>query len=457
MNLDAGVAPFLGSRSSELSVARVIELDSIALIGDRLSRVASRGLVTRGNGCAPGDAARNGGGEVVILGGSLASAQRMTINVDSHTAIIPAGVTLDAALRTLLHQGWFLPVSPDTRQMTIGGALATDVAGTNHLSRGTLATHVNAMWIVNGQGELLTLRPGDATADMFWASVGGLGLTGVITAVELSVIPVTSAWVDVASRRYGNLPDVLDALMQPHAANSYVSAWIDTAAPTKAFGRGVVSTARLAHVSELPHIRQRDALELGAVGRVSTNRWNIRSAMNNWTVRALNEARFRAASPAGGQELRPISDHLHSRDSTASLSRTYGKRGSVRYQMCIPLDRIDVIAEALLLLAEPGRQCLWASVQRLGHPNPAPLSFAQEGWSVDLEYPADIPELGRILDDVDESVLAAGGRVNLAKDGRIRPQLIDQFYPQLPRWRAIRNTMDPHGKFTSDLARRLAL
>ncbi len=125
--------------------------------------------------------------------------------------------------------------------------------------------------------------------------------------------------------------------------------------------------------------------------------------------------------------------------------------------MCVPAASADVIGRALGVLAEPGRQCLWAVVQRFGAGNPAPLSFPVGGWALDLEFPADLPELGRLLDDVDELVLHAGGRVNLAKDARIRPQLIDQFYPRISHWQTVRHQMDPHGRFASDMARRLSL
>ncbi len=451
------VAELSGFGDNGSSVARLVELDCVQILADRISRATPRGLIVCGAGQAHGDCTQNGGGDVVTLGGQLAAAESITIDPDSYTAVVPAGVTLAAAARRLLHHGWFLPVSPDSRRMTIGAAIAADVAATNHSTRGSFADHINAIWVIDGRGELQALRPHDDTAEYFWSTVGGLGLTGVVTAAEVSLIPVSSAWMSVETRRHSCLGDVMAALVEPDDRAGYRSAWLDTTARGKSFGRGVVSGAAHARVTDLPPMRQADALDLGPAYCGAINRLRFGSVINRWTVRAFNEARFRSAPAHRRIELQPISNQLHSRDSTAHRRDTYGKRGSVHYQMCVPDDEADAIGAALMLLAEPGRVCLWALLSRFGPGNPAPLSFAAPGWSIDLEFPADLPDLGRTLDDVDELVVAAGGRVNLAKDARLRPQLVTRMYPEIPRWRAVRNQMDPDAKFASDLARRLSL
>lgn len=436
----------------------------------------TRGVVARGGGSASGDSARNGGGRVITLSGPLTSTRSLRLDWESRTATVMGGARLRDLIPQLLRQGWFLPVTPDTTMATVAGCIATDAHGRNHADAGSFGSQVRALELVDGSGQLRQLRPavdprGAAASDArdapdgprpadskaFWGTVGGLGLTGVVTRAVLDVVAVSTAWVVIDSHRCDGLDEVMARLQVDDVTTQYRMARLDPTAPAAALGRGVVTTARHAGLTELPAARRDSALEF-ELGTTSPPMRLIPSKLlGSRSVRAFHETAFRLAPRERRDELQPLAEFLFADDTRNGLGDWYASANVVQYQFVVPDCAADLVAVALERLAETGVPPVRAQLRRFGPTNPGPLSFAIQGWALDLHVAASTPDVAWILDSLDELVAAAGGRVRLAKDDRLRPELLSTMYPRLPEWQRVRQSLDPDRHLQSDLARRLAL
>ena len=409
---------------------------------------AARGVVARGLARSYGDAAQNAGGTVLDL--------RTDAGLDfavpaSGVVTCPAGVSLDALLRHVVPQGWFVPVTPGTRQVTLGGALAADVHGKNHHRDGTISAHVTAVELVDGTGTIRTLTPAD---ELFWAVPGGMGLTGVITSVSLRLRPITSAWMTVRTERTADLDATVAALASADTS-TYSVAWVDCVARGAAHGRGIVTSAEHTDAVDLDGRRRADALDFGSRLGVPAPLWAPSGLLNRASIGAFNTAYFRAAParPRTGQH--HAAAFFHPLDAVHGWNRLYGRAGLVQYQF-VAAD-LGVVRWALAELADAKAPSFLTVLKRFGGGNRAPLSFPSPGFTLAVDLPGSLPGLGALLDRIDERVVASGGRVYLAKDSRLRPELLPAMYPELDRWRELRAELDPRGLFVSDLSRRLLL
>ena len=419
-------------------------------IRSAISSAGSRGVLARGLGRSYGDAAQSGGATVLDLSGL----SHISLDDSAATVTAGAGASLDSILRAIVPRGFFVPVTPGTRMVTVGGAIAADVHGKNHHVEGTFGAHVQRMQAVDGTATERALTPDGADADAFWATVGGMGLTGVITEATFDLIPITSSRISVDTERV----DSLDAVMASMIANDdryrYSVAWIDSVHPS---GRGVITRGDHAPVEQLPAGERANALAYDP--RVVATAPGIvpGGVLNKWTVRAFNEAWFRKAPKHRDGELQQIAEFFHPLDMVQEWNRIYGPRGFLQYQFVVPDEAGDLVKTALRELQRVGAPSFLTVLKRFGAANPAPLSFPQPGWTLAADVPAGVDGLDRVLDDLDEQVAAAGGRLYLAKDSRQSPQMLARTYPRLGEWQAVRDRMDPRGVFTSDLARRLSL
>lgn len=397
----------------------------------------ARGLIARGGGRSYGDAAQNAGGLVVS---ALAETRIGDVDPQAGTVEVGAGVTVGELIRWLAPGGWTLPVVPGSCGVTVGGAIAADVHGKNHVRHGTFGSQVAAMTVLTPAHGQLELSPA-LTTDEFWATVGGLGLTGIIRRATLRLIRLSSWWVSTVEEEQPSLPRVLDRLRAAAAGSEHAVAWVDPG------GRGVVSradTARLGALTPVPASRPRPALTLPGRGIA----WPPITA-------AANTAR-RLAVLTRPRRLRPLSELHFPLDSLPGWPRLHGRRGLVQHQFSVPFGAEHVLAEALRATRSAGHPPSLAVLKVFGDANPAPLSFPAPGWSLAMDFAAD-PALGPVLDRLDEQIAAAGGRVYLVKDSRIHPDAVAGMYPALARWAAVRATLDPHELLVSDLARRLRL
>lgn len=432
------------------SLAAVSTIPSQQQAVEAIRAAGPRGILARGLGRSYGDAAQNAGGCVLDLEGL----SDLELDADRGLATSGAGASLDAIMRTIVPRGFFVPVTPGTRMVSVGGAIAADIHGKNHHVAGSFGSHVHRLRLIDGLGQERVLQPDDESGQEFWATVGGMGLTGVITEATFDLIPVTSSRISVDTERAKDLDAVMASMIANDHRYRYSVAWIDSVHRS---GRGVITSGDHAPADQLPIADRSTALAYDPRIRATAPGIVPTGALNKWTVRAFNEAWFRKAPARREGELQSIAGFFHPLDMVQEWNRIYGRGGFLQYQFVVPDSAGEIIGTALRDLQRIGAPSFLTVLKRFGAANPAPLSFPQPGWTLAADVPAGIPGLGATLDRLDELVAQSGGRLYLAKDSRQSPDMMVRTYPRLAEWQAVRDRMDPRGVFASDLARRLSL
>ncbi len=414
-----------------------------------------RPVLARGLGRSYGDAAQSAGGTVL----STLSLSELSFDPHSGVLVAGAGCSLDQILRLAVPQGWFLPVTPGTRQVTVGGAIAADVHGKNHHVDGTFGRHVRWLDLVDGTGTLHRLEPGCApqVRDAFWATVGGLGLTGVIVRAAVALQRVESAWMAVDTVQAPDLAGLMSTLRADDARLRYTVAWVDVLASGARAGRGVVTSGDHAGAEVVTAAGHGDPLHYRPRARLWAPGIPVK-VVNPVTAQLLSQAWFHRARARRTRTLEPLQTFFHPLDGIRGWNRLYGRNGFLQYQFAVPDGREDVVEQALAVLRSASREAFLGVLKRFGPANPSPLSFPRPGWTLAVDVPVTAGgRLARALAELDLVVARAGGRVYLVKDSCVSPELVEQMYPGLPQWQAVRDRLDPHHRFGSDLSRRLGL
>ena len=433
------------------TAATVVEA-SAAEVPGLLRGHPARGLIARGLGRSYGDAAQNAGGTVLAPVHGPTSIGR----ADDGTPLVTAaaGTSLHDLMGELLAHRLFVPVTPGTRYVTLGGAVAADIHGKNHHRDGSIGQQVVSLDLVTPDGELHTVGP-DRDPVLFWATIGGMGLTGVVTAVTMRAIPVESAHITVRTERVAGL----DALMRTMRAHDedyrYSVAWIDTLARGRALGRSVLTRGDHATRAELEGAGARDPWRAPGPPRLGVPVTPPGGLVSRPTVRAFNELWFRKA-PRDRVGIESIASFFHPLDLVDSWNRLYGRGGLVQYQFVVPDHAEAALTDALRLLSDAGQPSFLAVLKRFAAGNEGLLSFPMSGWTLALDLPAG-RSLGPLFRTLDRLVVEAGGRLYLAKDSRLTPETFDQMYERADEFRKLRSELDPDGVLRSDLARRLHL
>jgi decaprenylphospho-beta-D-ribofuranose 2-oxidase len=390
-----------------------------------------------------GDAAQLDGGLVI----DTTRLKDFELDPQRGTVTAQAGVTLAELLDALVPAGWIVPVLPGTQHVSVAGAIASDIHGKNHGTAGTFGTYVEALGLLTSGGEVLELGPEDP---VFAATVGGMGLTGVITWARIRLRPVRSPLLSVDLDRVETLDDALSALRTP--GGPYRVAWLDLLNGPRV--RGIVTRAEHLDSSDVPRSTERRAT-VPARARIPAG-WPgglLRPA----TVRAFNELRFRSAPKQRREAVESIGAHMFPLDALDAWPRLYGRRGFVQYQLVVPYGSESALSGAIDHLRRARVPCYLAVLKDFGPANGFPLSFPVEGWTLALDLPRAAGGLEQALDHLDELVARAGGRIYLAKDARVRPHTLAAMYPRLEEWREIRERTDPQQLWRSDLAERTGL
>ncbi|MER5833224.1 FAD-binding oxidoreductase [Streptomyces sp. NPDC002130] len=411
----------------------------------------ARGGIPRGLGRAYGDAAQNAGGSVLDM---TALDRVHAIDADGGTVLCDAGVSLHRLMEVLLPLGWFVPVTPGTRYVTVGGAIGADIHGKNHHVSGSFARHVLALELLTADGEIRTVVPG---TPLFDATAGGMGLTGVILTATIRLQPVETSLMSVDTERATDLDDLMARLAATDHRYRYSVAWIDLLARGAATGRAVLTRGDHAPLDALPARLRRDPLAFRTPRLPATPAVLPEGLLSRTTVGLFNELWYRKAPRARTGRLQRISGFFHPLDGVPHWNRVYGRGGFVQYQFVVGHGREDALRRIVRRISERRCPSFLAVLKRFGESDPGWLSFPVPGWTLAMDIPAGLPGLGAFLDELDEEVAAAGGRVYLAKDARLRPELLAAMYPRLDDFRELRARLDPRGVFVSDLARRLSL
>lgn len=388
-----------------------------------------RPLLAHGNGRSYGDVCLTEQGTLLLTRGL-----DRFIEFDPQRGVLrcEAGVTLAEVLALIVPRGWFLPSTPGTRFATVGGAVANDVHGKNHHALGSFGHHVRTMALWRSDGSVIECRPQDDSG-WFAATVGGLGLTGLIRWVELQLMPIQNPWMWVESQRFANLDEFWTLNRRAEARWPYTVAWIDCLAKGKAQGRGILLAGQHASAqADLPAFKEGNK-------RIPFD--PPFSLVNNLSLRAFNHLYYRQPVKSQGA-LTHYRPYFYPLDAIQDWNRIYGRRGFYQYQCVIPPREAKAATAALLdTIARYGEGSFLAVLKTFGRqPSLGMLSFPRPGTTLALDFPNRGQKTRHLFEALDAIVSEAGGTLYPGKDARMPASL---FQSGFPKWEAFSEYVDP--------------
>ena len=423
-----------------------------------IKELPERGGIARGLGRSYGDPAQNSGGHVLRL---APADEQIAIDEPQHTVTAGGGVSLDHLLTVIVPRGYFVPVTPGTRFVTVGGAIASDIHGKNHHADGSFGSHVTRLRMMLADTTIVELGPEPAPGndhELFWATIGGMGLTGIIVEATFRLIPIETSRMIVETWRIGHLDEIMERMSEHDADVRYSVAWIDLLASGKHLGRGVLADGEHATLDQLEP--KQATAPLRYAGKQLASLPPLipgPGVINRLSVKAFNEAWFRKAPKHRAGEIQSIPAYFHPLDGVGDWNRVYGRHGFVQYQFVVPFGAEAVLRAMIERIAAARLPIFLTVLKRFGPGNRAPLSFPMGGWTLAVDIGAGTKQLPDLLRSLDGLVLDSGGRHYLAKDFHTTPEAIRCGYPRLDEWLAVRDRVDPTGVWASDLSRRLGL
>jgi len=407
------------------------------------SDLDGRSLIAHGAGRSYGDAALNSDNCAL-----LTKRLNRFLSFDGTTGVLTAepGVTFSDIIATFLPGGFMPPVAPGTGYATLGGGLANDVHGKNHHRVGSLGQHVEWFDLRLPSGERRRVAP-ESEPELFKATVGGLGLTGIIEVIALKLAAAPSNAVRVRKRRVGDLDNFLDAIDAANETDDYVVGWIDALARGARLGKGVLETASPAdeNVDDAPRRRPSPPFDFPSF------------ALNALSVRTFNHFYFHRTPKEGSERLMAYPQFLFPLDAIQNWPRIYGKRGFRQFQCVVPFAAgRNALVRMLEATASTGAGSFLAVLKSLGPAGAGYLSFAKNGYTLALDFP-NRPGATEFIRQLERIALDHGGRVYLAKDSTLEPEPFAQMYPALGDFRRVIKEFDPEGKMDSDMQRRLRI
>ncbi|WPQ60825.1 FAD-binding oxidoreductase [Chitinophaga sancti] len=405
-------------------------------------------IIARGNGRCYGDAS--------LATNSISTLKfDKVLQFDTETGVFEcqSGITLDQILRIVVPEGWFLPVTPGTKFITVGGAVASDVHGKNHHAEGSFSNHIIDMDVITGKKETLTCSK-DKLPDLFWATCGGMGLTGIITRVKFGLKKIETAYIKQKQIKARNL-DELIRLFEEYNQYTYSMAWIDCLQKGDSFGRGILIVGEHATKEELNAQQQAAPLNLPEK-RPLTVPFNFPSfALNTLTVKAFNWLYYAKNTKREINNVIPYEPFFYPLDAILHWNRGYGKAGFVQYQFVLPLDKKEGLVEILKRISDAGLGSFLAVLKVFGHQDDL-ISFPRQGYTLALDFPVR-KGLFAFLDELDAVVLQYGGRLYLSKDARMKKEVFWQSYPNAQRFAEIVKAYNGDNIFHSVQSERLGI
>jgi decaprenylphospho-beta-D-ribofuranose 2-oxidase len=399
-------------------------------------------ILAHGGGRSYGDAALNNGGRAVLT----ARLDRM-LSFDPASGLLVAepGVDFRAIKEAFLPRGFMAPASPGTAFATLGGAVAADVHGKNHDRDGSFGDHVEWLDLITADGETRRIGPDNDPA-LFRATIGGMGLTGLIARIAVRLLPSARPAVRVKERRLDDLDAFIAAIGEARASAHFSVGWIDALAGGRALGRGILQTAEFTDEAVREKTKRRAVpieLPFSVVGPLS--------------VRAFNALYLRRVPRAGREIAMAFSTYLYPLDAIEKWNRIYGRRGFYQFQCVLPDGESPRgLREMLETIGKAGRASFLAVLKTLGRAGRGDLSFPMPGFTLALDFPRR-PGAEELVGVLHRIALERGGRVYLAKDALLDPASFKAMYPRHGAFMETLARIDPKGRFSSDMARRLAL
>ena len=402
--------------------------------------VASKNLIGRGNGRSYGDSALN---SEMTLGMCSCGA---ILDFDHRTGRVTCegGTLLAAIIERFVPLGWFPPVTPGTKFVTIGGMIAADVHGKNHHGTGSFGTHIENLELALADGRVARCSH-DENGELFAATCGGMGLTGVILQATFRMIPIQTRFVRQETVRVHSLHEAM-ARFEESENWSYSVAWLDCLATGPALGRSLLFRGEHATFAEIRGLG-RD----GTLAMPSNRPWRVPIdfpplVLNTWTTRAFNALYYHRARP--GVAFVDIEEFFYPLDAILDWNRIYGRSGFFQYHCLLPKSASLAGLSAILEKIRAAGSGSFLSVLKLFGKQEGLLSFPKEGYTLALDFPVNRANLG-LADELDAIVADHSGSIYLAKDARMSPKMMRLSYPELERFHAIRAAVDPGRKFTS--------
>jgi decaprenylphospho-beta-D-ribofuranose 2-oxidase len=410
-------------------------------------------MIVRGQGRSYNSAAMLADGLVM-----LSERLDRIIAFDETTGLLraEAGTTLAQVLDEFVPRGWFPPVTPGTKFVSLGGCVAADVHGKNHHRDGAFGAHVAELEMVLADSSRRRCSP-QQDVELFWATIGGMGLTGIITEVSFRLRPIETAYLVVEHRRASDLDELLTMLEDQNLDDHYSVAWIDCLTKGRSMGRGILVRGHHAEVGALQG-KVENPLRLKSQRRFNLSFDLPSGVLNSLSGSAFNQFYYWSQGRRRTPFVTDYESFFYPLDSIGNWNRLYGPRGFVQYQCVFPTATARRGLRILLeQLARSGRASFLGVLKRFGPEGRGLLSFPMEGYTLAMDLPVTNPELFIFLGRLDEIVREHGGRVYLAKNPQLKPEILRTMYPRLVEWERIKALVDPANRFSSDLSRMLEL
>lgn len=389
-----------------------------------------------------GDSCLNAGG--VSL--DVSHLQRF-ISFDEETGLLccEAGVSLAEVLAVMVPRGWFLPVTPGTKFVSVGGAIANDIHGKNHHRGGTFGRHVTCFELLRSNGERLLCSP-EQNSELFRATIGGLGLTGIILWAEFRLKPIANPYIDMDHIRFASLDEFFEISAESDVDYEYTMSWVDILIGGDNLCRGIFMRGNHNRSPELAGKPMKKRLPLAVPIDFP------QFVLNSLTVKAFNELYYHVQVPKQVHKTVSYDSFFYPLDSIHSWYRMYGKRGFLQYQFVVPFNGArEAMRDILGRIRRSGEGSFLTVLKEFGDiQSPGMLSFPRPGLTLALDFAYGGPKTLRLLDELDRIVLQSGGAVYPAKDARMSAASFQTFFP---RWKEFAAYIDPH--FSSSFWRRV--
>ena len=395
---------------------------------DQLQALAAekKDWIPRGNGRCYGDAS---------LAATVITTTKLNrfISFDTLNGILDceSGVTLDQVLEVIVPKGWFLPVTPGTKLITIGGAVGSDVHGKNHHVDGSFSNHIVDMDVILPGGELIVCSP-DAHADLFWATCGGMGLTGLISRVKFRLKKIETSYIKQKQIKAANLDEII-RLFEEYQDYTYSVAWIDCLKKGKGFGRSILMLGEHAQLSELTPAQQQQPLKVVNKTLFRFPMYLPSIFLNKLSIGIFNFLFYLKNTKKEINNVVPYEPFFYPLDVIDEWNKMYGRKGFVQYQFVLPLNQKEGLANILHRITERGFASFLAVLKVFGKQDTM-IGFPMEGFTLALDIPIR-NGLFEFLDEMDKLVLEYGGRIYLSKDARMKAHSFQQSYPRLQEFK----------------------